>query len=59
MSNLKRVFITYTTANENSIKEIEEKLTAKGFKEVIIGRAGATIASHCGPNTLGVLFINK
>ena len=57
--NLKRVFITYTTANVNSIKVIEEKLTAKGFKEVIIGTAGATIASHCGPNTLGVLFINN
>ena len=57
--NLKRVFITYTTSNENSIKVIEEKLTAKGFKEVIIGTAGATIASHCGPNTLGVLFINN
>lgn len=28
-------------------------------KDVFVTRAGCTISSHCGPNTLGVLFIRK
>lgn len=27
------------------------------FKEIIETRAGGVISSHCGPGTLGVLFI--
>ena len=30
-----------------------------GFENIFATRAGATISSHCGPNTLGVLFITK
>jgi fatty acid-binding protein DegV len=26
------------------------------FQEIHITEAGCTISSHCGPNTLGVLF---
>ena len=29
------------------------------FDEVIETEAGTTIGSHCGPNTLGVLFIEN
>ena len=29
------------------------------FKNVYVTRAGCTISSHCGKNTLGVLFIRK
>ena len=28
------------------------------FNEVLITRAGCTVASHCGGNTLGILYIN-
>lgn len=52
-------FVTYTTASENMIKTAKESLEKRGFKTIFITRAGATIASHCGPNTLGVLFISK
>ena len=27
------------------------------FDEILITRAGGVISSHCGPGTLGVLFI--
>lgn len=57
--NLKRAFVTYTTLNEALNEKIIKKLKEKGFEEVITNFAGATIASHCGKNTLGVLFINK
>ena len=29
------------------------------FQEVLITRAGCTVSSHCGRNTLGVIFIRK
>ena len=29
------------------------------FKDIIETRAGGVISSHCGPGTLGVLFISK
>ncbi|MEG0894945.1 MAG: hypothetical protein RSE93_04460 [Oscillospiraceae bacterium] len=29
------------------------------FDEIIATKAGCTIACHCGPNTLGILFIRK
>ena len=29
------------------------------FDEILITRAGCTISAHCGPNTLGILFVRK
>ena len=29
------------------------------FNEVLVTRAGATVSTHCGPNTIGVLFARK
>jgi fatty acid-binding protein DegV len=29
------------------------------FKEVLETRAGGVVSSHCGPGTLGVLFISE
>ena len=28
------------------------------FKEIIVTQAGSVINSHCGKNTLGVLYLN-
>ena len=55
----KRVFITFTTKNDEVNEKISEILKANGFKEIITNFAGSTITCHCGKNTLGVLFINK
>ena len=54
-----RVFVTYTSENDEINKKFEEILKEKGFNEIIFNFAGSTIASHCGRNTLGVLFINN
>lgn len=56
--DLTRVFLTYTTATEDMINSAETALKEAGFKEIIHTRAGGTIASHCGGNTLGVLYFN-
>ena len=29
------------------------------FEEVFVTQAGCTVSSHCGPGTLGVLFLRK
>ena len=53
-----RVFITHSGCTEETIAAVREYLESLGhFKEIHITRAGAVISSHCGPGTLGVLFI--
>lgn len=61
-TNLKldRVFITHSGIAEESIELVKktiEELAA--FKEILVTRAGCTVSSHCGPNTLGVLFMSN
>lgn len=55
--NLTRVYITYTTENAAVNEVLIKKLQDRGFKEIITNFAGSTIASHCGRNCLGVLFL--
>ena len=55
-----RVFITHAGANQEYVDAVYAALKAKKlFKEIHITRASCTISSHCGPNTLGVLFMTK
>lgn len=53
----KRVFITFTTKTDEINNQIEKILEENGFEEIIQNYAGSTIASHCGKETLGVLFV--
>ena len=53
-----RVFITHSGCSEEIIASVREYLESLGhFSEILVTRAGGVISSHCGPNTLGVLFI--
>ncbi len=51
-----RVFITHSGSTEETIEKVREMLLPYGFEEILVTRAGGVISSHCGPNTLGVLF---
>lgn len=53
------IFITHTTAEENTALTAEEIKKYKDFKETAITDAGCTVACHCGEDTLGILFIRK
>lgn len=56
----KRVFITHSGCDDSVVEEIRKYLDdLKKFKEILITRAGGVISSHCGPNTLGVLYISE
>lgn len=55
-----RVFITHSGCREEDIAAVKAYLESLDhFKEILITRAGGVISSHCGPGTLGVLFIEK
>ncbi len=55
-----RVFITHSGCDAALVSEVRAYLEGLGyFKEVLETRAGGVISSHCGPNTLGVLFYTK
>ena len=53
-----RVFITHSGCAQEDIDMVKQYLEGLGrFDEILITRAGGVISSHCGPGTLGVLFI--
>ena len=52
------IFITHTHANEEVVEVARNILKEKGFKNVVETYAGATITSHCGQGTLGILYYN-
>lgn len=55
-----RVFITHSGCEEEIVGQVREYLESLNiFEEILITRAGGVISSHCGPGTLGVLFIES
>lgn len=53
-----RVFITHSGCSDEVINRVKEYLTSLNhFDEILVTRAGGVISSHCGPGTLGVLYI--
>ncbi|MEE1003160.1 MAG: DegV family protein [Acutalibacteraceae bacterium] len=60
--NPDKVFITHTMDDEN-IYIVDEMLKYikdnYNFKNVYTSTAGCTVSVHCGPNTLGILYIDK
>ncbi|MBR4528718.1 MAG: DegV family protein [Lachnospiraceae bacterium] len=53
-----RVFITHSGCESHIVDQVRAYLSGlERFDEIIETRAGGVISSHCGPATLGVLFI--
>ncbi len=53
-----RVFVTHSPCDEKVVNAVCDYLRGLGhFKEVLETQAGGVISSHCGPGTLGVLYI--
>ncbi|MBE6786804.1 MAG: DegV family protein [Ruminococcaceae bacterium] len=58
--DLDRVFVTHAGVDSDIVNAVVEKVKQTApFKEVFLTRAGCTISSHCGADTLGVLFVRK
>ncbi len=59
-ADLSRIFITSSSVDEAEEQELKETvLSVLPFEQVLFGRAGCTIASHCGPGCMGILFMTK
>ena len=55
-----RVFITHSGCEPTIINAVRSYLEGLGiFREILETWAGGVISSHCGPGTLGVLFIES
>lgn len=55
-----RVFITHSGCSQEIVESVKAYLEELHiFEEILITRAGCVVSSHCGPGTLGVLFIEK
>lgn len=54
-----RIMITHSMGYDDAVylKEILSKNI--NFNEIIITDAGCVISSHCGPNTVGILYVEK
>lgn len=52
------IFITHTHANEEVVEVARNILKERGFTNIVETYAGATITSHCGQGTLGILYYN-
>ena len=53
-------FITHPACQKNVVDAAMEEAARYGsFDEVVEKHAGCTVSCHCGPNTLGILFVRK
>jgi DegV family protein with EDD domain len=55
-----RVFVTHSRCDREIVEEVIAYLESLHiFKEVLETQAGGVVSSHCGPGTLGVLYIEE
>lgn len=55
-----RVFVTHSGIPQSQIDVLVREIKKNfNFDEILVSRAGCTISAHCGPNTMGVLFMRK
>lgn len=55
-----RIFITHSGISRDIEQAVYEQIKSRNyFDEIYITKASCTISSHCGPNTLGILFMTE
>ncbi len=58
--DFKRAFITHSPSEEGLVRFAIDTVKSYGlFREVLETMAGCTVCTHCGPDTLGLLFMRK
>ena len=50
--------VAHTPVDEQVLTDVETKLKEK-FQNIVVDDAGCTVATHCGPNTLGIFYYKK
>lgn len=56
-----RIFITHTKCDKEIVNSVRKKIMEikPDFEEILETTAGCTVTTHCGANTLGILFVRK
>lgn len=54
-----RAFLTYSSISDELLKQLIEQVKEYGFEEIYCSTASATITTHCGPGTLGIIFMTN
>ena len=55
-----KIFLVHSGIDDKYIDLVSKEINSiANFKDIYISRASCTISSHCGPNTLGIIFMNK
>ncbi len=54
--NPQRVFLTHTGCEGDAVYLCEEIKKLNAPQELVVTDAGCVITSHCGPNTIGILY---
>ena len=58
--DLDTLFITYTVVNDETLQAVNDIIREHcNFQNVYCYTAGCTVSCHCGPGTLGLLFVKK
>ena len=55
----RRVFVTHSGCVEDAAFLAKEVARLTSPDEVLVTQAGCTVSSHCGPNTIGILYMVK
>lgn len=55
-----RIFITHSVVSQESLEAVKNGVSQYGsFKNIYETETGCTVACHCGPGTMGILFVRK
>lgn len=54
-----RIMITHSLSDEDALYLKDELSKNINVENILITKAGCVISSHCGPNTIGILYINN
>ena len=58
--DFRRVFVVHSPSEEGLVRFAIDTVKSYGlFREVLEAMAGCTICTHCGPDTLGLMFMMK
>ena len=57
--DLNRAFVVHTRCDPSIPTAVCDIVKEFGFRDVVTAVAGCTISCHCGPNTLGIIFLRK
>ena len=56
----KELFLTYTQVSDQCLEATKQAIAeCEAFETVYETTAGCTVSCHCGPGTLGVIFVRK